>query len=202
MKFQAEHAASRRSPTLKSGSSKLGDREIDKKSWRQEALSLTATVSFTLIFVSLVTVFLFRISPVDGSSMLPTLHNGDQLITTNLHGKLDRGDVVVIRRNDDTALVKRIIGIEGDRIDIDFEKAEVYLNDELLDEPYINEPTENPLDFTEPVVVPKGHVFVMGDNRNHSDDSRNSQIGMIDTRNIFGKAVLRVFPLNNFGVIK
>ncbi|MEG0691513.1 MAG: signal peptidase I [Oscillospiraceae bacterium] len=176
--------------------------EKDKFNLKKEIFSWVETLIISLIIVSLIITFVGRMMNVDGSSMEPTLHDKDRIITTSIHGAYQYNDVVVIRRKGDTSLVKRIIALEGDKVDINFETGCVYVNDKLLTEPFINEITMNPIDFKGPVVVPEGHVFVMGDNRNHSDDSRNSKIGMIDERNIFGKVIFRMFPLNKMGKIE
>lgn len=174
----------------------------EKFNLKKEIFSWIETLVVSLIIVSLVITFVGRMMKVDGSSMEPTLHNDDRIITTSIHGDYQYNDVVVIRRKGDTSIVKRVIALAGDKIDIDFTTGSVYLNDKLLDEPFINEPTTLPEDFSGPVTVPEGHVFVMGDNRNHSDDSRSAGIGMIDERNIFGKVIFRVFPLSNIGKIE
>ena len=110
---------------------------------------------------------------------------------------------MVIDRNtqEESNLIKRVIGCAGDVIDIDFQQGVVYRNGEALDEPYINEPTFLQMDVEFPVTVPEGCIFVMGDNRNHSDDSRDSEIGMVDTRRVMGKALFRFFPLDRIGGI-
>lgn len=174
----------------------------EKFDLKKEIFSWVEMLVVSLVTVSLLIVFVGRLCPVKGSSMESTLHEGDCIITTAIHGKYRYNDVVAIRRKDDTSIVKRVIGLAGDKIDIDFETGSVYLNDKLLDEPFINEPTAEARDFSGPVTVPEGHVFVMGDNRNHSDDSRVAKIGMIDERNIFGKVIFRVFPLAQMGKIK
>lgn len=166
-----------------------------------EVYSWIGTLVFTIIFVTVITAFAGRITPVNGSSMRPTLTDGDNLIATTLHGEYKHGDVVVVRRRRSTVLVKRIIGVAGDKINIDFDAGIVYRNGEPLDEPYVNEPTNNAIDFTNEVTVPEGHFFVMGDNRNHSDDSRNDDIGMIDVQNIGGKVVFRLSPFETMGII-
>ncbi len=169
---------------------------------KKEIFSWVEVIVFTIIFMSIFMVVVFRMSPVDGSSMEPTLQDCDRIISTNIHGKYDYNDVVVIRRKDDTTLVKRIIALEGDKIDIDFDTGSVYVNDKLLSEPFINEITKKRKDFVGPTIVPDGHVFVMGDNRNHSDDSRLAKIGMIDKRNVLGKVIFRIFPLDKIGKIE
>lgn len=171
-------------------------------SLKKEIISWIKTLFFSIAIVLFIILFIGRMMKVDGASMEPTLHHNDRIITTNIHGAYQHGDIVVIKRKNDTSIVKRVIGIGGDKIDIDFETGSVYVNDVVLDEGYINEATVRNVDFQGPATVPDGHVFVMGDNRNHSDDSRNSKIGMIDEKNIFGKVIFRVFPFNKFGTIK
>lgn len=164
---------------------------------KREIFSWVESMIFSLIAVSLIVTVLVRPVRVDGSSMYPTLVNGQILLTTNLSRTYNRNDVVVIRRKNDTALVKRIIAVPGDTIDIDFESGSVYINDKLISEPFINELTTRSLDFEGPVTIPEGYVFVMGDNRNHSDDSRDYKIGLIDMRNIFGKAFFILYPFSD-----
>ena len=157
-----------------------------------------------LIPLMLAMVLLGRPATVFGSSMVPTLHGGDRLILRQVAYEPRRGDIVVIDRNtqEEQNLIKRVIGVAGDEINIDFDWGRVYRNGELLEEPYINEPTWNQFDVEFPVTVPEGCVFVMGDNRNHSDDSRDSDIGMVDTRRVMGKAVFRFFPFSAIGGVQ
>ena len=98
--------------------------------------------------------------------------------------------------------VKRIIAVEGQTVDIDYQTGTVYVDGEALDEPYLNEPMEEPWyeDLTS-VTVPEGSVFVMGDNRNHSNDSRDVTLGTVDTRYLLGKAEFICFPFSDFGRI-
>ena len=157
----------------------------------------------TLVCVVLATVLVFtlvvRIVRVDGQSMRETLQNGDILLTVNRHlaGELKAGDIVVIKKEyfeDGKPIVKRIIATEGQTVDIDFDAGVVYVDGEVLEEPYIREPTwlDEGLEF--PVTVPEGCVFVMGDNRNNSKDSRYADLGPIDTRHILGRAVFLIWP--------
>ncbi len=133
---------------------------------------------------------------VDGKSMLPTLQNNDWLIVTEIKGKPQRGDIIVSCQPNvyNEQLIKRVIAVAGDTIDIDFSTGSVYLNGELYNEPYINEGTFTGFDVDFPLTVNEGCVFVMGDNRNNSLDSRSSSIGLIKEEYILGKARIRFFP--------
>ncbi len=139
---------------------------------------------------------------VDGKSMLPTLQNNDWLIVTEIKGSPQRGDIVVICQPNiyNEQLIKRVIAVSGDKIDIDFESGDVFINGELCDEPYINEGTFTCFDVEFPLTVDEGCVFVMGDNRNDSLDSRSSSIGLINEKYILGKARVRFFPLSDWNI--
>ena len=144
--------------------------------------------------------------------MLQTLQNGDKVVLSNLFYTPAQGDIVVISRtnqqlqNGETPepLIKRIIALEGDTVDL--RDGLVYVNDEPIDEPYLEDGTlteprsYNGLVF--PVEVPEGCAFVLGDNREVSKDSRSADVGMVDTHYILGKAVLRVWPISSFEVIR
>lgn len=152
----------------------------------------------SVLAVVLVFTFLIRLIGVDGHSMVPTLQNGDRLLVLSslLDHDYEYGDIVVLREESflEEPIVKRVIATEGQTVDIDFEAGIVYVDGEALDEPYINEPTymEEGTEF--PLTVPEGCIFVMGDNRNHSSDSRDSRLGTVDTRCVLGKAVFLAFP--------
>lgn len=145
--------------------------------------------------------FIVRLVDVVGSSMYPTLENGDKILVSNLFYTPKQGDIVVFRKDEyrEEPLVKRIIAVEGQTVDIDFDRGIVYVDGEPIDEPYIAEPTTESIDFVGPITVDEGCVFVMGDNRNASTDSRTTEIGMVDERCIMGKVYFTVFPLKNFG---
>ena len=158
--------------------------------------------------------FLFRIATIDGPSMENTLHSGERVIISNLFYTPKVGDIVVISRNKEnsvytmnesnTPIIKRIIATEGQTVDIDFEEGIVYVDGIALDEPYTKTPTNKKWDIDFPVTVDEGCIFVLGDNRNDSLDSRDARIGeygMIDTRYILGHAVYRVFPFDKIGKI-
>ncbi|MDL2288674.1 signal peptidase I [Oscillospiraceae bacterium OttesenSCG-928-F05] len=159
---------------------------------------------FALIFVVLVNVFVVRIIGVDGFSMEPTLHNLDKIAISNVFYTPEPGDVVVFTKESfrEEPLVKRVIATSGQTVDINFETHEVWVDGMLRDEPFINAPTEDFGDVTFPATVPEGHIFVMGDNRNRSTDSRWSVVGMIDERLILGKVLFRLFPLQDIGVVE
>ena len=149
----------------------------------------------SVLAVVLLFTFVFR---VDGHSMVPTLQDGDRLLVLNamLDNDYEYGDIVVLRKDTflEEPIVKRVIATEGQTVDIDFVSGAVYVDGELLEEDYINEPTyvEEGTEF--PLTVPEGSIFVMGDNRNHSSDSRSSDLGTVDTRYVIGKAVFLLFP--------
>lgn len=150
--------------------------------------------------VAMVLVFTFgvRLIGVDGHSMVPTLEDGDWLLVlNNLYcGDYHRGDVVVLRKDTfrQEPIVKRIIATAGQTVDIDFDAGAVYVDGVRLQEDYINELTFLEEGTVFPLTVPEGSVFVMGDNRNHSDDSRNAALGTVDTRYLIGKVLFLLFP--------
>lgn len=158
-----------------------------------------------LIICVIIFAFFIRVIDVVGTSMNPTLNNNDKMLVSGLFYKPSVGDVVVFKKNEydpDKALVKRVVAVEGQEINIDFDKGIVYINGQPIVEDYILEPTLNKLDFIGPKTVPEGCVFVMGDNRNASVDSRKKEIGMVDTRLILGKAYFVIYPLSVIRVIE
>ena len=164
----------------------------------RELYEWTQALVGSVLTVVLVFTFLIRLIGVDGHSMVPTLQNGDRLLVLSslLDSDYEYGDIVVLREESflEEPIVKRVIATEGQTVDIDFEAGVVYVDGEALDEPYINEPTymEEGTEF--PRTEPERCIFVMGDNRNHSSDSRDSRLGTVDTRCVLGKAVFLAFP--------
>ena len=143
--------------------------------------------------------FCFRVIDVRGTSMNPTLANGDKMLVSRLFFSPHVGDIVVFKKDEydpNKALVKRIIAVEGQEVNMDFENGIVYIDGVPFEEDYILEPTMTKLDFIGPKKVPEGCVFVMGDNRNASYDSRLKTIGMVDSRLILGKVYYVIYPLH------
>ena len=163
---------------------------------------LQCVVAALLVCIAAFT-FFFRLIDVAGHSMEPTLQNGDKVIVSCRVSRYEPGDIVVLRKDSfkDEPIVKRIIAVGGQTVDIDFDAGVVYVDGKALDEPYIYEPTRRAIDFTEPVTVPDGCVFVLGDHRSTSVDSRSSVIGFIKEDETVGQIVMRVWPLKNFGLI-
>ena len=164
---------------------------------------LQCLVSALLICV-LVFAFFVRIIGIVGSSMVPTFHDGDSVAISNIFYTPKQGDIVVLRKQafQEEPIIQRVIAVEGQTVDIDFNAGVVYVDDVPLEESYVAEPTFSALDFEGKIVVPENCVFVMGDNRNNSTDSRNSTIGCVDERYIMGKVLLRLLPFSGFGVVK
>lgn len=169
------------------------------------AFDLVSVLAIAVVAVAVAFIFCFRTVGVDGSSMYPTLHDQDRIILSAFETKPQRGQIVVTCQPSanpiipDT-LVKRVIATAGETVDIDFDSGVVYVDGVALEEPYTYEPTHRREDFTEPVTVPAGYVFVMGDNRNNSTDSRSDGVGLIREEYILGKALFRIFPLGKFAL--
>ena len=144
-------------------------------------------------------VFIGRPIGVDGDSMLNTLHNQDRVIMSNLFYTPSNGDIIVFQSPSatfgGTPLVKRVIALGGQTVDIDFDRSEVIVNGVVLPDTYIRDTTTyNRHRFQGPMMVPYGHVFVLGDNRNSSTDSRDPQVGFVDTRYILGRVHFMAIP--------
>ena len=185
---------------------KAVENEVPKEiAARREIYDWIDCLLSALIISMILFVFFIRIIDVNGSSMYPTLEDRDKMLVSDLFYTPKAGDVVVFKTDSydpNKALVKRIIATEGQEINIDFDKGIVYVDGEALDEPYINELTNRKLDFMGPKTVPEGCVFVMGDNRNASTDSRDSRIAMLDSRLIIGRAYCVLYPMNDLRAIE
>ncbi len=168
-----------------------------KRNKKQEALGWLISISIAIVVALLVRAFLFEIILVDGDSMYPTLNHGERLAVekvTRYGGLPDRGDIIIVEYPDPHVgtYVKRVIGLPGDTIEVS--DSVLYINGEAYPENYIN--PEEYIDFPQ-TIVPEGHVFVMGDNRGHSLDSRALNVGAIPHDAIIGHAMFVIWPLDN-----
>lgn len=187
----------------------------------REIISFIELIIITLFLMTMIFTYVLRIATVNGDSMKNTLISGDRLITTAFCNSPEQGDIVIIYAGDAVTLdenrnleinkglrktlVKRVIAVEGQTVDIDFERGAVYVDSVMLDESYITGLThmdEGAFTGQYPVTVPKGYVFVLGDNRQVSKDSRSSELGFVAVKNITGKVLMRISPLETFGFVK
>ncbi len=180
------------------------EKEIKKDSWQNDLILSLHDMVYTLGIIILVFVLLFRVVVVSGSSMYNTLWDGDWLLVLNnvFYHEPEYGDIVLASKDsfhDGEIIVKRVIATEGQTVDIDFEAGIVYVDGVALEEDYTFTPTNHEEGMAFPLIVEEGCVFLMGDNRNGSTDSRNPDIGHVDKRQILGKALLVVFPGDNKG---
>ena len=170
--------------------------------------TVNAWIKDILIAVAIATVILQFIRPtiVKEFSMMDTLHENDYLIVSKqayLFGEVQYGDIIVFNTalkttdGQNKRLIKRVIGLPGDTMEI--KDGKVYRNSELLTEDYIFEPYTSGM--VKPTVIPEGQLFVMGDNRQNSADSRDERIGMVSEKSIYGEAVLRLYPFNKIGLL-
>lgn len=190
----------------------INEEPKDKKSVSAEIIEWLEVISTAVIAVVIIFCFIFRIATISGDSMKNTLYSGEKVIISNLAYTPKNGDIVVISRNAENSIkgqvssqgpiIKRVIATGGQTVDIDFEAGIVYVDGKPLKENYTSTPTVNKADIEFPLYVPEGYIFVLGDNRTESLDSRYSQIGedgLIDTRYVLGHAVFRIFPFNRIG---
>jgi len=168
-------------------------------------LDIIETIVIALAIFVIVYLFLFQPHQVDGNSMFPNFHDGDYLLTDKISYHLSdpkRDDVVIFTapRNEDYDYIKRIIALPGEMVKLEEEK--ILINNNPLKQPYLNEKITfggNFLKIGEEIIVPEDNYFVLGDNRNHSSDSRDW--GFVPKDNIIGKAWLKYWPLNDMGLI-
>ncbi len=185
-----------------------------------ELLDMAEIVFLTMFVLMLLFAYVVNIATVQGSSMVPTLEHDDKLLVNALYYQPQCGDIVIIDAQEATLLqedgtlytadglnktiVKRVIAVGGQTLDIDFETGSVYVNDEPLAEDYCNALTTVPGEygaFSYPIEIPEGYLFVMGDNRDVSKDSRYPDVGLIREADVVGEVLLRLHPLETFGPV-
>ena len=174
----------------------LSEKEKQKRS---ELYEWVRALVCTVLAAVLLFTFVVRVVVVDGESMRETLQDQDILLALcdPLCGTYEAGDIVVLSKEtfeNGNPIIKRVIAVEGQTVDIDFGAGIVYVDGEALEEDYIREPTWTPEGLDLPVTIPEDHVFVLGDNRNNSSDSRHIDLGPIDERMILGRALFLVLP--------
>lgn len=193
----------------------VSDKKKTKKTWQRELLEWIECLAVALIVVFLLTTFVGRTVRVSGPSMEPTLQDKDMLVVYHLGYTPSNEDIIVLNpKGDNKPYIKRVIAVGGQTVDFKMNINhkdgtrfyDVYVDGELLEEDYIAEKiASNPQSLTTeqyPLTVPEGHVFVLGDNRNHSVDSRyEATVGMVNNDDIVGKAIFRFWPLNSFGLL-
>ena len=164
----------------------------------QDAYEWVQALVCSVLTVVMIFTFAVRLIGVDGHSMEPTLQHTDRLVVLSpiLYHDYKAGDIVVLRKGSFSMepIVKRVIAVEGQTVDIDFSAGSVTVDGVELDEPYINELTFTDEGTEFPLTLGEGEIFVMGDNRNHSTDSRDTRIGAVDTRYVVGRAVALALP--------
>lgn len=188
------------------------------RSFLCDTVDLAESVITAIFTVMLIFTYLVCTANVEGDSMVPTLDDGDRLLVSRLTQHYETGDILIL--NTESAylfdadgkltaspglgktIVKRLTAQSGQTVDIDFDAGIVYVDGTALDEPYINTLTKRDnRAFSYPLTVPDGYIFVLGDNRHISKDSRHPEIGLIPEENIIGKVLLRITPLAKFGTI-
>ena len=185
-----------------------------------EIIDIVSAAMIPIFLMVLLFTYVFRIAIVQGDSMLPTLRNEDRLLVSQLQNRPNTGDIIVINADDAVlvsesgslymadglhkSIVKRVVAVGGQVIDISSSEGTVYMNGELQEELYTNTITQLPTlgnAFEYPFTVPEGYVFVMGDNRDISLDSRYINVGLVPEEEIEGTVLLRLYPLENIGTV-
>ncbi len=181
----------------------------DKKAEKEETklpfgYDAVGVICSAVAIIMVLFTFIFRFVGVVGPSMQPTLYDGDWLLVTAIKSDFEYGDIVISTQPNafNEPIVKRVIATGGQKVDIDFSTGTVCVDGVKLDEPYIAGNTIDSEGFSGSVTVPEGQLFVMGDNREHSTDSRSSAIGLLDERYIVGKAMVKIFPTDGFRIFK
>lgn len=190
-----------------------------QEGWRQSLFEWLELLAIVLVIIVTLFTFVVSIVGVDGSSMYPTLHNRDLMLVQRIAYEPRQGDVIVLRKDNtfgNQALVKRVIATGGQTVYIDYDTNTITVDGQTLEEPYLNYEYDDlygsdymadrvdldPRYVNQEFTVPEGCVFVCGDNRNHSSDSRVSQLGMVDECYVIGRVLMVFFPFADFGLVR
>lgn len=179
------------------------EQELKREKYRSKYVKVLMSTVYTLIIVAsvaaLIATLVMPVLQISGSSMSPTLHEGEIVISVKTK-KFDTGDIIAFYHGN-KILVKRVVAESGDWVNIT-DNGNVYIDEKLLNEPYINKKSFGNIDIEFPYQVPEGTYFVLGDDRETSIDSRNTAIGTITKENIIGKVIFKVWPINHVGIVK
>lgn len=183
--------------------SKIVEEELKRVNYKLKYIKLLKNTIFILIVVAAISTiiasFLLSVLEINGSSMYPTLKEG-QIIIAYKNKNIEKNDVIAFYQGN-KILVKRVIAKQGDFVSIT-DKGDVFVNGKIIKEPYINQKSIGNSDIEYPYQVPDGHYFVLGDKRDTSIDSRNSVIGTISKKDVLGKAIVSIWPINKMGIVK
>lgn len=184
----------------------MEETQRNEKDFNSSVLEWVETVVFAIMFVAVVFTFAARVITVDGSSMNPTYYHGDRVLVSGFAGEIRQGDVVIIVHALQEPIIKRVVATEGQTVDFDEDAGELLVDGVPLKGEvfgiengitYIPDAPGRVLDF--PQTVGENCVFVLGDNRGNSTDSRFLSVGMVDHRNILGKVVFNLYPFSKMG---
>lgn len=179
-----------------------------KQPFHAWALDWIETIVMAFVIVTVVFTFAARVVTVDGASMEPNYYDGDRVLVTSLAGEAKAGDVVIIVHALEETLIKRVVATEGQVVDFDNELGELIVDGKVVNGEvygtrngitFAPENVGDTMDF--PQTVPEGCVFVLGDHRDDSTDSRKLSVGMVDRRNILGRVVFNLYPMSKIGPV-
>lgn len=191
--------------TVQAAGRQAGEAGKAESSVKKEVISTVLYMAFVMCIVLLFLKFVAQRTCVNGDSMNDTLQSGDNLMVDKLSYRFkdpERFDIIVFpyEHQENTYYIKRIIGLPGETVQV--QDGKIYINGEVLDEPYGKEEMDHPGIAVEPIRLADDEYFVLGDNRNNSSDSRDPSVGNIHRDKIVGKAFIRIWPLSEFGLLK